>query len=212
MPFYPAPGVAQLVMAGMYGGAEQLISVIHVQRKNDGFGEPWTQPQLRDAALRLSLGWQRWLTRLTNAVAWNEVRSRDLTIENGAVDLLGINLVGTSVGIHTTPQVTYLIQWRTGTAGRGANGRTYLAGPAEADVDGMGRVLVGRVGDLSAAAQGILTDLGGPTSAILPGSPLDMVVLHGPKGAPQSRTGTPVLLGRASGLVATQRRRLPKRG
>lgn len=211
MPFVPAPGTAEFVIAGKFASAETIVSVLHVQRKNDAVFSPWTQANLRDGALRLSLGWQRFLSRISTSVAWTEIRSRDLTTETGAVDLLSVALTGTSVSAPTSCNVTYLIQWRTGTAGRGANGRTYLPGCTEDKVDSVGRVLTATVGDLGTAAQGVLTDLAAATATLTPGPPLDMVILHGPKGSPQTRSATPVTIGRGSDLVGTQRRRLPRR-
>jgi hypothetical protein len=211
MAFFPAPGTAQLVLAGQYANAEQIVSVIHVQKKNDGFGSVWTQQDLRNAAMRLAVAWQRFIPVMTNLVRYQEVRSRDLSSANGAVDLFGTDIQGTAGGGAFPPSVTFLLQWRTGTAGRGANGRTYLPGMVEASADGEGKIVASSVVEYSGYAQGVVNDLGAATSAVLPGPPLDMVVLHKAKGAPATRSGTPVLVGRCSSLVATQRRRLPKR-
>jgi hypothetical protein len=211
MAFFAAPGVAQLVVAGQYGASETVVNVVHVQRKNDAGFDPWTQPQLRDAALRLGIAWQRWLPQLSSQVGWREIRSRDLSLEAGAVDLLPVLFDGATASAPTSPNVALLIQWRTGTAGRGANGRSYLPGALEGQIDALGRIEPAFVADMTTRAQGVIADLGAPTSALLPGVPLDLAILHKPKGVPLSRSATPVITGKCSNLVATQRRRLPKR-
>jgi hypothetical protein len=211
MAFSPAPGVAQLVLAGKWNDSEEIVHVIHVQRKNDGLGSPWPQADLRNAALRLSLAWQRWQPVMSSIVKYQEVRSRDLASATGAVDLLAVALQGTEAGNVMPPNVCYLVQWRTGRAGRGANGRTYISGLNENSVDGMGRLVPAAIPVYSGHAQGVITDLGAPTSALLPGAPLDMVVVHKPTGVPLSRGSSPVIVGRVSSLIGSQRRRLPKR-
>lgn len=211
MAFFPAPGVAQLTVAGQYGASETIVSVLHCQRRNDAVFDPWTQPQLRDAILRLALAWQRWLPQISEQVFWKELRGRDLTTETGTVDLIAINHQGGTASAPTSPNIANLIQWRTGKAGRGANGRTYLPGCLEGQVDPMGRLPAAYMADMSTRAQGVVDDMNAATTAILPGPPLDLVVLHGPKGVPLARTADPILVGRCSNVVATQRRRLPKR-
>ncbi len=211
MPFIASPGVAQIVLAGQYGSSEQIVSVLHVQRKNDAAFSPWSQPELRAAASRMSVAWQRFTPFISSQVAYNEIRSRDMGSETGAVDLLGTALNGGTNQEPCSPNVTYLIQWRTGTAGRGANGRTYLPGANEPQVDNMGRIVVDFRNAMTGLAQSVLADLGAPASDVLPGVPLDLVIVHKAKGVPLSRSATKVVTGRMSNLVATQRRRLPKR-
>jgi hypothetical protein len=211
MPFFATPGVAQLVIAGQFGNTETIVNVLHVQRKNDGLLDPWNAASLRQANQRLALAWQRLLPRVNSNVKWLELRARDLSTEFGAVDLFGVNLQGNVVGECSPPQVSFLLQWRTGMAGRGANGRSYIPGVGEAYVDSMGRITAAEVTTWDGIAAGILADLAAPSSATLPGAPLDLVVAHGPRGAAATGTASPILLGRLSTVVATQRRRLPKR-
>jgi hypothetical protein len=211
MAFNPVPGVAQIVLSGTYGGSETIVNVVHVARKNDAAFAPFTQPQLRDAALRLSLAWQQILPNLSTVVAYTEAKSRDMSSETGAVDLLPLALVGGSGSEPTSPNVAYLLQWRTGRAGRGANGRSYLPGVTEGSIDGMGRLVAAVRQSITDRAELLRGDLGAATDAIHPGTPLDMVVVHGPKGVPAAASSSVVVAGRCSNLVATQRRRLPKR-
>jgi hypothetical protein len=211
MPFYPAPGVARIVLSGLYGGAEKIVSVLHVQRKNDGLLDPWTAAQLADICNRVSGAWQQWLPQLSGQVNWNEVRGRDMSSEFGAVALVPTALTGGTASAPTAPSNAVLIQWRTGTAGRGANGRTYLPGALEGQVDPMGRLETAFVTDMTQRAGAVLVDLARATSAVWLGPPLDLVVLHGPKGVPLAASATTVVTGKCSNVIGTQRRRLPKR-
>jgi hypothetical protein len=211
MPFYEAPGVAQLVLSGQYGTSEAIVSVVHVQRRGELLFTAWTQAQLRDAASRLSVGWQRFLPQLAAEAKWTEIKGRDLTSATGAVDLFSVPLQGLATGTALPPNVTALVQWRTGKAGRGANGRTYLPGALESVIDALGRTTAAYQTDMTTRAQGVITDLGAVATSALPGAPLDMVILHKARGVPLTRSADPVLIGRLSNLVGTQRRRLPKR-
>jgi hypothetical protein len=209
--FYAAPGVARFVISGQYAEAENIVNVVHIQRRNDGAFSPWSQPELRNAALRLAFAWQHFLPDLSNLVKWLEISSRDLANENGSVDLFGVSLQGASASAPLPPSNSLLIQWRTGTAGRGANGRSYLPGSLEGYTDSMGRIDAGIVATMTQKAGNVLADLGAATTELLPGPPLDLVILHKERGIPLSRSANKVLSGRCSNLISTQRRRLPKR-
>jgi len=211
MPFVAAPGTAQFVLAGTFANSEVVVNVIHLQRKNDAAFLPWTQSELNNASLRLGVAWQRLVPLISNNVRYSEIRSRDMGSETGAVNLLSVAYQGGQSNPPIPPSNSLLIQWRTGAAGRGANGRSYLPGPVEVLTDDLGRLQENYRNDLTIAAQGVLTDLGAASTALLPGPPLDLVILHRPKGSPQTRSATPVITGRASNLIATQRRRLPQR-
>jgi hypothetical protein len=211
VPFYPTPGVARIVLSGLYGGAEKIVSVLHVARKNDALAEPWTDVTLADACNRVSGAWQQWLPQLSNQVTYNEVKGRDMSAEFGAVAMIPTLLTGATASTPTAPSNAVLIQWRTGKAGRGANGRTYLPGALEQQVDPMGRLEAAYVADMTNRAGLVLADLARATDPVWKGAPLDLVILHGPKGVPLQASATKVLAGKCSNVIGTQRRRLPQR-
>jgi hypothetical protein len=211
MSFVEAPGVAQITLKGRYNSQEDIVNVIHVAKKNDAVFAPWTNQQLLDAILRVGLAWQRFLPRLASVAKWTEISGRDLTTEQGVVALNPVSMTGGASGTPAPPSVSFLVQWRTGRAGRGANGRNYIPGVNEAFVDEMGRFGQGEIDTWAPICAGILSDLGGATSTILPGAPLDLVILHKPKSPAITRAGAPVITGRLSNVMGSQRRRLPRR-
>ncbi len=209
--FSPAPGVAQCVFAGLYGNSETIVTVMHLQKKNDAAFEPWTQATLRLAAQRMSVAFQRFLPSFSSQVAYNEIRTRDLSSATGAVDLFSVPLPGGSPSQATAPNNAILLRWRTGQAGKGANGRSFFPGATEGVVDPLGRLDPAFMNTVNGQAVQFLADVNGPTSATLLGAPLDLIVLHKAKGVPLFRSGNPVLVGKVSNVIGTQRRRLPKR-
>jgi hypothetical protein len=211
MAFAAAPGVAQLSYLGTVELVNPIANVFHVRRLNDALFEPFTPQQLADAANRLAGACLLILPRLCNPVRYQEMRGRDLTTENGSVSSLPLAHQG---GIATTmfpPNTSYLMQWRTGKAGRGANGRSYFSGVPENGTNNAGFIDAAEVNTFAAIAANFLAFLAAPSDGTHPGVPLELTVLHGPKGSPQTRQASKVTSGRLNALIATQRRRLPPR-
>jgi hypothetical protein len=211
MAFAAAPGVAQFSYLGSVELTNPVAIVLHVRRLNDALFEPFSAQQIKDAANRVAGAMLLFMPRLCNPVRFVEMRGRDLSLENGVVTSLPLAHQG---GIATTmlpPNVAYLVQWRTGKAGRGANGRSYVPGVPENGTNNAGFVDAAEVNVWLAICQDVLAFLAAPTDATHLGAPLELSVLHGPKGSPQTRSADKVTAGRLSALVATQRRRLPPR-
>jgi hypothetical protein len=211
VPFSPAPGVAQLSYLGTVELVNPIANVFHVRRLNDALFEPFSAVALDQAANRMAGALLLIIDRLCNPVRYTEMRGRDLSSETGSVTSLPLAHQG---GIATTmapPNTAYLAQWRTGKAGRGANGRSFFAGVPENGVGNAGFIDAAEVNNWSNNMTAALAFLAAPTDATHAGPPLELVVLHRPKGSPLTRSADKVTIGRLSAMVATQRRRLPPR-
>lgn len=136
------------------------------------------------------------MTNFTNAVTINSIRVKNGPGEDGPFSEVAAVIPGTVSGSVVPPNTSLLVKKVTGQGGRRGQGRMFLPGLDESEVDG-----TGTVGSSRRTAVG--TDLNALLLS-LSGADLDMVVLHGDPGfAPLDVTALVVQT-----KVATQRRRL----
>lgn len=134
---------------------------------------------------------------LSNDVVLNLVRV--VVGQSGGPDLVGEHVelaVGGDDDDSAPPQVTFLVQKRTGFVGRAFQGRSYLPGVAEGAVADDGQVASGKQAAMAVALPNWLNGL------IAADNP--MVLLHTDAALPP----TPVTQLLLDSRVATQRRRL----
>lgn len=208
MTFHPAPGVARISLNGTWNSVIPLVHVFHVKR-SDGSTSPFTSTDLANACSRVIGGFASFLDNMSAAIAYQSAVARDLTAEEGATAQIPLANVGADASASTGPYEGPLIRWRVGTAGR-HNGRTFLPGIAEAQVDANGTIAAARVTAMTTRAGQMLTFLNAATDGTHPGAPLRMVVLATELEPPllelQARQ---VLSGECRAVIGIQRRRRP---
>jgi hypothetical protein len=205
--FYPAPGVAQAVIVGRWNGVIDIRTVWHIEKGNDGLGTPFNATELAQAGNRVIGAFQNFLGSVSNAYIASEVRMRDLEVEDGPAVSVPVANQGGYGGANTGPYEGTVVSWLTGTAGR-HNGRTFLPGIAETNVDNNGMIVAGAVADVQAGASNALTFLRAPTGPLHVGVPLNLVILASGLEPPLvERRARHVIGSRVRTEVGIQRRR-----
>lgn len=188
-------------------GNQQLAVNVFGVRSTSG---DWDVPRL--SALNLALiGWHasHWRTAQSNEVALRTVTSRDLSVVDSWVVATPVvpQVPGTVVSPAMPSQVTFVVKFTTGLAGRSNRGRSYWVGLPESNV----------TGDYvsSAIANVIVAAWTQLRTVVLPALNAELVVISRQTGGAPRTTGvanavTNVLY--TDLRVDTQRRRLTGEG
>lgn len=176
MPFLPSPGVASATIVAKWNAVIDIRTVWHVEKGGDGLGDPFNADELEDAGNRVSGAFSLLLPSVASAYVASEIIMRDLSVEAGAQVSYPTAITGGFAGANTGPYEGPVVSWLTGTAGR-HNGRTFLPGISEADVDANGMVAGGIAATLKTRADSALTFLRAATDVTHLGAPLELVVL-----------------------------------
>lgn len=207
MSFIPAPGVAQFTFVGSWNNLIPLRSIFHVQRKNDGLFEPWSAADLHNGVTRILSLYTKFLPEMVNDASFTSVVARSLDVEAGVVIEEAIVMTGGSAASPMGAFAGPVVNWKTGLAGR-TNGRTFLPGVAEGNVDDNGQLASTYVAALQLDANNGLTSIGAATDATHPGPPMNLVILAtAGSGDPVGRAARPVVSAAIRAEVGIQRRR-----
>lgn len=174
MPFQPATGVGQFTVKGTWNGVIDLATVFHIQKTSDPTA--WTSVQLSLGMQRLEAALPLLAAQLPNDVGWTSISFRDLTTEEGAVGERSIAVSGVSAATPVGALVGPIIRWKTGLAGR-SNGRTFLPGIAEGNLNDNGQVDSTFAAATNTAANAFRAFIAAATDGTHVGVPLTLVVL-----------------------------------
>lgn len=206
MPFAPAPGVAQFSFRGSWNSVIDLVTNFHVQRLEVP-SDPWNNLELAQTAVRVRNAFALLMAQCPNDAVYTAVTGRDLAVEEGAVVEVAISLAGASSAAPTGAFVGPIVQWKTGFAGR-TNGRTFLPGCAEGNIDDNGQVDSTFRAATKTAADAFLAFMRAANDGTHPGPPLDPVVLSAvPPPGETERARRPILNTAVPAYVGMQRRR-----
>lgn len=174
MTFQPAIGVGQFTVKGTWNGVIDLATVFHIVKQGDITS--WSATQQSLGMQRLEAALPLLAAQLPNDVGWTTISFRDLTTEEGAVGERTIAVTGVSSASPVGALVGPIIRWKTGLAGR-SNGRTFLPGIAEGNLNDNGQVDSGFAAATNTAATAFRGFLTSATDGTHVGVPLQLVVL-----------------------------------
>lgn len=176
MPFVPAPGVLQIVAKGTWNGVIDVNTVLHVAKVSPVGGDFSDIVDVQNACQRMESALPQLAAQLPNDVTWNTLMARALHVEAGLVWEEPCSVTGVSTAVPTGALIGPIIQWRTGLAGR-TNGRTFLPGTAEGNIDDNGQVVSTFRTACETAATAFRNWLTAAVDGTHPGLPISLVIV-----------------------------------
>lgn len=208
MPNRICPGAAQLTIKGTWGGSIPLAHIFHVKRIGANQDTAWTGPTLLLATDRLRGAFSSFLGNLATGATYSTIVGKDLSSAVAPVVEQAISLAGTDTAAPTGAYEGPVIRWKTAFGGR-TNGRTYLPGIGEAQVDSLGTILAARVTAMEGMATAFRAFLAAATDGTHLGEPLQLVVVSSlpDPGDPTLAAWYTVTSNTCRSVVGIQRRR-----